>query len=76
MSCLYQIAFLDAWPNQPNKVTAPGSQTSATLQNLRPSQIYHVRILAENRLGLSDPSQIIQISTLEEGKRKRQQCRL
>ncbi|XP_063908088.1 cell adhesion molecule Dscam1 isoform X3 [Zophobas morio] len=56
----------DAWPNQPAKVTVPGSQVTTTLQNLRPSQVYHLRILAENRLGLSDPSQIVQVSTLEE----------
>lgn len=45
----------------------PGSQVSATVQNLRPAQVYYVRILAENRLGLSEPSEIVQVSTLEEG---------
>jgi hypothetical protein len=56
----------EAWPNQPAKVTVPGSQTTTTLHNLRPAQVYHLRILAENRLGLSDPSQMVQVSTLEE----------
>lgn len=57
----------DAWPNQPMKVTVPGTQTTTTLQNLRPAQVYHLRILAENRLGMSEPSQTVQINTLEEG---------
>ncbi|XP_049817554.1 Down syndrome cell adhesion molecule-like protein Dscam2 [Aethina tumida] len=56
----------DAWPNQPLKITVPGSQTTTTLQNLRPAQVYHLRILAENRLGLSEPSQTVQVNTLEE----------
>nr|XP_022920801.1 Down syndrome cell adhesion molecule-like protein Dscam2 isoform X2 [Onthophagus taurus] len=56
----------DSWPNQPLKITVPGPQTSTTLHNLRPSQVYHIRVLSENRLGLSEPSQIVQVSTLEE----------
>ncbi|XP_030749790.1 Down syndrome cell adhesion molecule-like protein Dscam2 isoform X2 [Sitophilus oryzae] len=56
----------EAWPNQPAKVTVTGSQTTANLSNLRPAQVYHLRILAENRLGLSEPSQTVQVSTLEE----------
>nr|XP_023018250.1 Down syndrome cell adhesion molecule-like protein Dscam2 [Leptinotarsa decemlineata] len=63
-----QVSTLEeeAWLNQPMKVTVPGSQTTTTLQNLHPAQVYHLRILAENRLGLSDPSQTVQVSTLEE----------
>ncbi|XP_065168013.1 cell adhesion molecule Dscam1 isoform X4 [Atheta coriaria] len=57
---------LDPWPTQPSKVSVPGSQTSTTVENLKPSQIYHLRVLAENRLGLSEPSQVVQVSTLEE----------
>lgn len=57
----------DQWSAQPLKVIVPGSQTTATLQNLRPAQNYYIRILAENRLGLSEPSKEIQVSTLEEG---------
>ncbi|XP_046662354.1 Down syndrome cell adhesion molecule-like protein Dscam2 isoform X5 [Homalodisca vitripennis] len=56
----------DMWPVQPAKVVVPGSQTSATVQNLAPAQSYHFRILAENRLGSSDPSEVIQVTTQEE----------
>lgn len=55
------------WPAQPAKVVVPGAQTAATVQNLAPSQSYHFRILAENRLGTSDPSEVIQVTTQEEG---------
>lgn len=64
MQVLIKIA--DPWPTQPSKVSVPGSQTSTTVENLKPSQIYHLRVLAENRLGLSEPSQVVQVSTLEE----------
>lgn len=57
----------DPWPTLPPKITVPGSQSSMTLQGLRPAQVYHIQILAENRLGVSEPSQSIQVSTLEEG---------
>lgn len=56
------------WPVQPSKITVPGSQITATVTNLRPAQVYYIRILAENRLGMSEPSEIVQVSTLEEGK--------
>ncbi|XP_060519429.1 cell adhesion molecule Dscam2 isoform X3 [Cylas formicarius] len=56
----------DTWPNLPAKITVPGSETTASLPNLRPAQVYHLRILAENRLGLSEPSQTVQVNTLEE----------
>lgn len=59
--------FTDAWPTQPQKVVVPGSVTSASVQNLRPARPYHLRIIAENRLGMSEPSQVIQVTTLEEG---------
>lgn len=49
------------------KVTVSGAQTTTNIPNLRPATAYHLRILAENRLGLSDPSQTVQVNTLEEG---------
>lgn len=51
-------------------MTVPGSQIAATVSNLRPAQVYYVRILAENRLGVSEPSEIVQVSTLEEGRQE------
>lgn len=71
-----KLSLSDPWPAQPSKVTVPGSQASSLLQNLHAAQVYHIRILAENRLGLSEPSQTVQVSTLEEGKCRRGQSRL
>ena len=60
----------DVWQAQPAKLTVPGTQTTATIQNLNPASSYHLRIMAENRLGLSDPSEVIQVTTQEEGEGK------
>lgn len=57
----------DVWQAQPSKLTVQGTQTTATIQNLNPASSYHLRIMAENRLGLSDPSEVIQVTTQEEG---------
>ncbi|XP_063226995.1 cell adhesion molecule Dscam2 [Bacillus rossius redtenbacheri] len=56
----------DMWQAQPSKLTVPGAQTTATVQNLSPASSYHLRIMAENRLGLSEPSEALQVTTQEE----------
>ncbi|XP_026321143.1 Down syndrome cell adhesion molecule-like protein Dscam2 isoform X3 [Hyposmocoma kahamanoa] len=56
----------DSWPSTPQKVIVPGSVTSASVQNLQPATSYHLRIIAENRLGQSEPSQLVQVTTTEE----------
>lgn len=64
---IYFIFFPDLWSAQPAKVVIPGTVTSATLENLLPASSYHLRIIAENKLGMSDPSEVIQVTTQEEG---------
>ncbi|XP_037873453.1 cell adhesion molecule Dscam2 isoform X2 [Bombyx mori] len=56
----------ESWPSTPQKVIVPGSVTSASVQNLQPATSYHLRIIAENRLGQSEPSQPVQVTTTEE----------
>ncbi|XP_059483764.1 cell adhesion molecule Dscam2 [Neocloeon triangulifer] len=56
----------DTWTSQPLKLAVPASQTTATVQNLSPATSYHFRILAENRLGLGEPGEVIQVTTQEE----------
>ncbi|CAH4030501.1 unnamed protein product [Pieris brassicae] len=56
----------EPWPTTPQKVIVPGSVTSASVQNLQPATSYHLRIIAENRLGQSEPSQLVQVTTTEE----------
>ncbi|CAG9123879.1 unnamed protein product [Plutella xylostella] len=65
----YIVQFKEAsepWPTTPQKVIVPGSVTSASVQNLQPATSYHLRIIAENRLGQSEPSQLVQVTTTEE----------
>uniref|UniRef100_A0A4Y0BIQ2 Down syndrome cell adhesion molecule-like protein Dscam2 n=1 Tax=Anopheles funestus TaxID=62324 RepID=A0A4Y0BIQ2_ANOFN len=47
-------------------ITVAGTQTVITLQNLKPAKAYHLRISAENKLGASEYSEVIQVTTLEE----------
>ena len=51
----------------PLKVVVPSTRTVAVVENLTPSNAYHFRVLAENSIGLSEPSDVIQITTHEEG---------
>lgn len=64
---MISINVLEPWPTTPQKVIVPGSVTSASVQNLQPATSYHLRIIAENRLGQSEPSQLVQVTTTEEG---------
>lgn len=49
-------------------VLVPGQQTEASVFNLRPATTYHLRIVAENEIGMSDPSETVTIITAEEGR--------
>jgi hypothetical protein len=55
----------DNWQSS-ERITVSGTQTVITIQNLRPAKAYHIRVSAENKLGTSDFSEIVQITTLEE----------
>lgn len=46
----------------------PGEQTTAHVYNLRPATTYHMRIVAENEVGTSQPSDVVTIITAEESK--------
>jgi hypothetical protein len=53
------------WQNA-EKVVVAGAEIQATIINLRPAKTYHVRVIAENKFGSSEFSEIIQVTTLEE----------
>lgn len=55
----------DLWQSAEH-ITVAGTQTVITLQNLKPAKAYHIRISAENKLGASEYSEVIQVTTLEE----------
>lgn len=55
------------WQQDQDTVLVPGSNTVAGVFNLRPATTYHLRIVAENEIGESDPSDTVTIITAEEG---------
>jgi hypothetical protein len=44
----------------------PATQSTAIVEGLTPSTTYHLRVLAQNGVGFSPPSDIVQIATTEE----------
>ncbi|XP_049833937.1 Down syndrome cell adhesion molecule-like protein Dscam2 isoform X24 [Schistocerca gregaria] len=65
----YLIEFKHAkgtWENDIDRVLVPGQQTVAGVFNLKPATTYHLRIVAENDIGTSDPSDTVTIITAEE----------
>lgn len=55
------------WVTDPSKVIVAGSQTITTVEGLTPATSYHVRVIAENAMGFSEPSDEAQAFTQEEG---------
>ncbi|KAG7213705.1 hypothetical protein KM043_002942 [Ampulex compressa] len=56
-----------SWESDIDRVLVPGSkQNVAGVFNLRPATTYHLRIVAENEIGASDPSDTVTIITAEE----------
>ncbi|KAH8272141.1 hypothetical protein KR018_002177, partial [Drosophila ironensis] len=53
----------DVWTDHNNQKLLPGDRTSAHLGSLKPAQAYHVRIYAENTLGISAPSDTLSVVT-------------
>lgn len=60
----YKI-IADTWQTA-ERITVPGSQSVININNLHPATTYHIRIAAENKLGSSEFSEIVQVTTLEE----------
>ncbi|XP_076390064.1 Down syndrome cell adhesion molecule 1 isoform X38 [Megachile rotundata] len=56
-----------SWETDIDRVLVPGAQQNvAGVFNLRPATTYHLRIVAENEIGASDPSDTVTIITAEE----------
>ncbi|XP_068899415.1 cell adhesion molecule Dscam1 isoform X11 [Tenebrio molitor] len=55
-----------SWEGNTERVLVPGDQTEAGVFTLRPATTYHIRIVAENEIGSSDPSDTVTIITAEE----------
>ncbi|XP_044270333.1 Down syndrome cell adhesion molecule-like protein Dscam2 isoform X47 [Tribolium madens] len=55
-----------SWEGNTERVLVPGDQTEAGVFTLRPATTYHIRIVAENEIGSSEPSDTVTIITAEE----------
>ncbi|XP_072155042.1 cell adhesion molecule Dscam1 isoform X22 [Bemisia tabaci] len=55
-----------SWETDIDHVLVPGEQTVAGVFTLRPATTYHFRIVAENEIGSSEPSDTVTIITAEE----------
>lgn len=67
--CRYVIEYKpskSSWEAGIDRVLVPGEQTEAGVFTLKPATTYHIRIVAENEIGTSDPSDTVTIITAEE----------
>lgn len=56
------------WNGQTSQLIVSSAESSATLRGLTPVTLYYIRVIAENVLGQSEPSDVTEITTEEEGK--------
>lgn len=61
------VIFPALWVADPAKVIVAGTQTVTTVEGLTPATSYHIRVIAENAMGFSEPSDEAQAFTQEEG---------
>ncbi|XP_054712913.1 cell adhesion molecule DSCAM-like [Uloborus diversus] len=62
----YQSISDSSWNGQTSQLIVSGSEKMATLRALSPVTLYFIRIVAENALGHSSPSEVINVTTAEE----------
>lgn len=55
------------WQGVLPNITVDWTKQQALIPNLHPSFTYHIRVLANNSVGYSDPSDIVEAQTEEEG---------
>lgn len=55
------------WDTDGERMMVPGEQNMAAVLDLRPATTYHLRIVARNEIGDSEPSDTVTIITAEEG---------
>ena len=55
-----------SWRKDIDHVLVPGDQTQAGVFSLRPATAYHFRVVAQNAIGQSGPSDTVTIETAEE----------
>ncbi|CAL4068056.1 unnamed protein product [Meganyctiphanes norvegica] len=61
----YKLAS-EQWSSIGEQLSVPGDQTEGIVKELTPATAYHLRLVAQNSLGLGTPSEVIQAATEEE----------
>ena len=64
----YIITWVRVDTGEENSTTIDGDMTFLPLTDLRPNQMYHVTVMAVNRVGTSPPSDPEVFTTDEDGK--------
>ncbi|XP_054712904.1 cell adhesion molecule Dscam2-like [Uloborus diversus] len=62
----YQTFSDKNWNGQTSQLIVSSAETTATLRGLTPVTSYYIRVIAENALGRSEPSEVVQLTTEEE----------
>ncbi|CAN8026677.1 unnamed protein product, partial [Ixodes persulcatus] len=67
----YHVHFTNStssWDSMSSRLqlSVPGTETKATIHKLHPVTTYRIRVTAENSLGHSPPSDIVEVTTREE----------
>lgn len=61
------LSIAESWQSS-ERISVAGAQTVVNINGLHPAKAYHIRMAAENKMGSSEFSEVVQITTLEEGK--------
>lgn len=64
--CVCARVFVDSWLEHTTQITVPVNQVSVLISSLRPAVTYQFRLFAENELGKSLPSDVLEITTESE----------
>lgn len=54
--------FAGIWNELTGQQSVPGGQLTININNLKPAVTYHFRLFAENELGRSQPSDILEVT--------------
>jgi len=59
--------YIGTWSNVSLRLRLAGTKRDAVVNSLRPAVKYHIRLFAENDIGISQPSAVLRATTTEEG---------
>lgn len=60
------VKITETWTEaEVEELAVPAAQTTAIVEGLSPSTTYHLRVLAQNGVGFSPPSEVVQVTSEE-----------